>query len=124
MLPVDKLALPWLYDHAIVDSREDNEDGSVTLDLELSETEAVELERRLGNTARPKRRLGALIRRPVIQSSRAARPAYLIPSPATPLRHRADPRSIRPTGSSNSPVTSVVGLPAANGRRANHDVAS
>lgn len=49
-LPVDKLALlPWLYDHAIVDSREDNEDGSITLDLRLSENEAVELERRLGN---------------------------------------------------------------------------
>jgi GTPase len=49
-LPVDKLALlPWLYDHAIVDSRADNEDGSVTLDVRLSETEAVELERRLGN---------------------------------------------------------------------------
>ncbi len=49
-LPVDKLALlPWLYDHAIVDNREDNEDGSITLDLRLSETEATELERRLGN---------------------------------------------------------------------------
>lgn len=49
-LPVDRLALlPWLYDHAIIDSREDNEDGSITLDLRLSETEAVELERRLGN---------------------------------------------------------------------------
>lgn len=49
-LPVDKLALlPWLYDHAIVDNREDNEDGSITLDVRLSETEAVELERRLGN---------------------------------------------------------------------------
>ncbi len=49
-LPVDKLALlPWLYDHAIVDGREDNEDGSITLDVRLSETEAVELERRLGN---------------------------------------------------------------------------
>ncbi|EPE98572.1 GTPase HflX [Rhizobium grahamii] len=49
-LPVDKLALlPWLYDHAIVDSREDNEDGSITLDVRLSEAEAVELERRLGN---------------------------------------------------------------------------
>ena len=55
VLPVDKLALlPWLYDHAIVDSREDNEDGSVTLDLRLSETEATELERRLGNTTRQK----------------------------------------------------------------------
>jgi GTP-binding protein HflX len=49
-LPVDRLALlPWLYDHAIVDSREDNEDGSITLDVRLSEAEAVELERRLGN---------------------------------------------------------------------------
>ncbi|RFB95436.1 GTPase HflX [Rhizobium leguminosarum bv. trifolii] len=49
-LPVDKLALlPWLYDHAIVDAREDNEDGSITLDLRLSETEAAELERRIGN---------------------------------------------------------------------------
>ncbi|MDR6670677.1 GTPase HflX [Rhizobium sp. 1399] len=53
-LPVDKLALlPWLYDHAIVDSREDNEDGSVTLDLRLSETEATELERRIGNGPKP-----------------------------------------------------------------------
>lgn len=53
-LPVDKLALlPWLYDHAIVDSREDNEDGSVTLDLRLSETEATELERRIGNSSKP-----------------------------------------------------------------------
>jgi len=53
-LPVDKLALlPWLYDHAIVDSREDNEDGSVTLDLRLSETEAAELERRIGYGQRP-----------------------------------------------------------------------
>ncbi|MBW9053550.1 GTPase HflX [Rhizobium mesosinicum] len=53
-LPVDKLALlPWLYDHAVVDSREDNEDGSVTLDLRLSETEAAELERRIGNGPKP-----------------------------------------------------------------------
>ncbi|MBX4954117.1 GTPase HflX [Rhizobium lentis] len=52
-LPVDKLALlPWLYDHAIVDGREDNEDGSITLDLRLSETEAAELERRIGNGPR------------------------------------------------------------------------
>ncbi|MDV4158137.1 GTPase HflX [Rhizobium brockwellii] len=49
-LPVDKLALlPWLYDHAIVDGREDNEDGTITLDLRLSETEATELERRIGS---------------------------------------------------------------------------
>ncbi len=53
-LPVDKLALlPWLYDHAIVDSREDNDDGSVTLELRLSETEATELERRVGHGPKP-----------------------------------------------------------------------
>ncbi|EJC79196.1 GTP-binding protein HflX [Rhizobium leguminosarum bv. trifolii WSM2297] len=53
-LPVDKLALlPWLYDHAIVDSREDNEDGSITLELRLSETEAAELERRIGAGPKP-----------------------------------------------------------------------
>ena len=53
-LPVDKLALlPWLYDHAVVDSRENNEDGSVTLELRLSETEAAELERRVGNGPKP-----------------------------------------------------------------------
>jgi GTP-binding protein HflX len=55
-LPVDRLALlPWLYDHAIIDSRNDNEDGSITLDLRLSETEAVELERRLGNGPKAQR---------------------------------------------------------------------
>jgi GTP-binding protein HflX len=55
-LPVDRLALlPWLYDHAIIDGREDNEDGSITLDLRLSETEAVELERRLGNGPKAQR---------------------------------------------------------------------
>jgi GTP-binding protein HflX len=55
-LPIDKLALlPWLYDHAMVDGREDNEDGSITLDLRLSETESVELERRLGNGPKPAR---------------------------------------------------------------------
>ncbi len=59
-LPVDKLALlPWLYNHAIVDGREDNEDGTVTLDVRLTETEAVELERRMGNGPKPQReRLG------------------------------------------------------------------
>lgn len=55
-LAVDKLALlPWLYDHAIVDNREDNEDGSVTLDVRLTETEAVELERRMGKGPKPPR---------------------------------------------------------------------
>jgi GTP-binding protein HflX len=55
-LPVDKLALlPWLYDHAIIDGREDMEDGSITLDVRLSETEAAELERRLGNGPKARR---------------------------------------------------------------------
>ncbi len=55
-LPVEKLALlPWLYDHAIVDNRKDNEDGTVTLDVRLTETEAAELERRMGNGPKPQR---------------------------------------------------------------------
>ncbi|SCB17100.1 GTPase HflX [Rhizobium hainanense] len=55
-LPVEKLALlPWLYNHAIVDNREDNEDGTVTLDVRLTETEAAELERRMGNGPKPQR---------------------------------------------------------------------
>ncbi|WP_037152253.1 GTPase HflX [Rhizobium freirei] len=55
-LPVEKLALlPWLYNHAIVDNREDNEDGTVTLDVRLTETEASELERRMGNGPKPQR---------------------------------------------------------------------
>jgi GTPase len=55
-LPVDKLALlPWLYNHAMVDGREDNEDGSVTLDLRLAESEAAELERRMGHGPKPQK---------------------------------------------------------------------
>ncbi|UVC11862.1 GTPase HflX [Rhizobium sp. TH2] len=49
VVPVDKLSmLSWFYEHAIVDSREDREDGSVSLDVRLSESEAIEMERRLG----------------------------------------------------------------------------
>jgi GTP-binding protein HflX len=49
VLSVDKLSLlPWFYQHAIVDAREDLEDGSVSLDVRLSEAEAIEMERRLG----------------------------------------------------------------------------
>lgn len=49
VLPVDKLSMiSWFYEHAIVDSREDREDGSVSLDVRLSESEAMEMERRLG----------------------------------------------------------------------------
>ncbi|MBW9061811.1 GTPase HflX [Rhizobium herbae] len=50
VLPVERLQLlPWVYQHAIVDAREDMEDGSVSLDLRLTAAEAEELERRLGN---------------------------------------------------------------------------
>ncbi len=50
VLPVERLQLlPWVYQHAIVDAREDMEDGSVSLDLRLTPAEAEELERRLGN---------------------------------------------------------------------------
>jgi GTP-binding protein HflX len=49
VVPVNKLSmLSWFYEHAIVDGREDREDGSVSLDVRLSESEAIEMERRLG----------------------------------------------------------------------------
>ncbi|QRM56932.1 GTPase HflX [Sinorhizobium sp. BG8] len=49
IVPVDKLQLlPWIYDHSIVDERRDLEDGSVAVDVRLTETEAKELDRRLG----------------------------------------------------------------------------
>ncbi|MBO9629758.1 GTPase HflX [Shinella sp. WSJ-2] len=48
-VPVMQLQLlPWIYDHSIVDVREDLEDGNVRLELRLTETEAAELDRRLG----------------------------------------------------------------------------
>jgi len=51
VLGVDQLPmLSWVYNNAIVDSRQDNEDGSVTLDVRLSEAQSLELERRLGKT--------------------------------------------------------------------------
>ena len=40
--------LSWVYNNAIVVAREDNEDGSVTLDLRLSEAQTLELDQRLG----------------------------------------------------------------------------
>ncbi|KQY14590.1 GTP-binding protein HflX [Rhizobium sp. Root482] len=50
VLSAEKLQLlPWVYEHAIVDGRDDLEDGSVSLDLRLAPSEAEELERRLGN---------------------------------------------------------------------------
>ncbi|MBB4231445.1 GTPase HflX [Rhizobium mongolense] len=55
-LPLGKLALlPWLYEHSIVDGREDNEDGTVTLDVRLAESEAAELERRMGDGPKPQK---------------------------------------------------------------------
>jgi GTP-binding protein HflX len=49
VIPIEKLSLlPWFYQNALVDAREDREDGTVSLDVRLSETAAVEMERRLG----------------------------------------------------------------------------
>ncbi|WP_331374159.1 GTPase HflX [Sinorhizobium chiapasense] len=54
VLGLDQLQLlPWVYEHSIVDGREDLEDGRVSLDLRLTEGEAAELERRLGNGPKP-----------------------------------------------------------------------
>ncbi len=54
IIPSDKQALiSWAYENAVVDGREDNEDGSVSLDLRLTERQAVELERRLGGAQKP-----------------------------------------------------------------------
>lgn len=44
--------ISWLYENAIVDSREDLEDGSVELDVRLTDRQANELERKLG-TVKP-----------------------------------------------------------------------
>lgn len=53
-LAPEKLALvSWVYDNAIVDERVDNEDGSLTLDVRMSEAQAAELERKLGNGPKP-----------------------------------------------------------------------
>ena len=55
-IPPAKLALvSWVYGNAVVDERKDNEDGSVTLDVRLTERQAAELERRLGNGPKPVR---------------------------------------------------------------------
>lgn len=55
-VPADKHAvISWLYENAIVDSREDLEDGSVELDVRLTDRQANELERKLGDL-RPARK--------------------------------------------------------------------
>ncbi|MVA31335.1 GTPase HflX, partial [Agrobacterium vitis] len=49
ILPPDKLSLiSWVYENTMVDSREDRDNGSVSLDLRLSEQQASALERKLG----------------------------------------------------------------------------
>lgn len=51
-LKVDQLQhLSWVYENAIVDSRDDREDGSVELVVRLSGDQAGKLERKLGNIA-------------------------------------------------------------------------
>nr|CAD6415915.1 GTPase HflX [Rhizobium sp. Q54] len=53
-IPADKLSLvSWTYENAMVDERRDLEDGSVELDVRLSENQAAALERRLGNGPKP-----------------------------------------------------------------------
>jgi GTP-binding protein HflX len=55
-IPADKLALvSWVYENAVVDERRDHEDGSVELDVRLSESQAAALERRLGNGPKPEK---------------------------------------------------------------------
>jgi GTP-binding protein HflX len=48
ILPANLSLLPWLYANAMVDERHDQEDGSVSLDIRISEAGAAELERKLG----------------------------------------------------------------------------
>jgi len=53
-IPPAKLALvSWVYANAIIDDRKDNEDGSVTLEVRMSEAQAAELDRKLGNGPKP-----------------------------------------------------------------------
>jgi GTP-binding protein HflX len=48
-IPADKHAvISWLYENAVVDGREDHEDGSVSLNVRLTDRQANELERKLG----------------------------------------------------------------------------
>ncbi|WP_206109964.1 GTPase HflX [Peteryoungia ipomoeae] len=48
-IPADKHAvISWLYENAVVSEREDHEDGSVSLDVRLTDRQANELERKLG----------------------------------------------------------------------------
>ncbi|WP_147178052.1 GTPase HflX [Ciceribacter naphthalenivorans] len=49
VIPSNKQSLiSWAYENAVVDGRQDNEDGSVSLDVRLTARQADELERKLG----------------------------------------------------------------------------
>jgi GTP-binding protein HflX len=49
VIPPQKLSLvSWIYENAVIDGREDREDGSVAFDLRLSEQQANALEQKLG----------------------------------------------------------------------------
>ncbi|HCL64843.1 MAG TPA: GTPase HflX, partial [Rhizobium sp.] len=50
VIPADKQSLiSWAYENAVVDGREDHEDGSVSLDVRLTARQADELDRKLGS---------------------------------------------------------------------------
>jgi GTPase len=56
VVPPQKLSLvSWVYDNALVDGREDREDGSVAFDLRLSGEQAQALERKLGVLMAPEK---------------------------------------------------------------------
>ena len=47
--PNKQALISWAYENAVVDGREDHEDGSVSLDLRLTARQADELDRKLGS---------------------------------------------------------------------------
>jgi GTP-binding protein HflX len=56
VLRLDQLQhISWVYENAMVVSREDREDGTVALDVRLSGEQASMLERKLGNIAQPEK---------------------------------------------------------------------
>ncbi|MBR0555615.1 GTPase HflX [Ciceribacter sp. L1K23] len=56
VIPADKHSvISWAYENAVVDGREDHEDGSVSLEVRLTERQAAELERKLGLGKKPEK---------------------------------------------------------------------
>jgi GTP-binding protein HflX len=53
--PEQLSVLSWIYSNSLVEERHDNEDGSVTLDVRMSEAQTAELERKLGNGPKPEK---------------------------------------------------------------------